>query len=159
MERTRTMSFMCLAILGRCSLILMLGTAVEISLKGPPLTVPGFKSNVSIWLGPPFIHRRMHERRRWGLLAAAAARFSSQPDMEKLTTPADVRVSHSRREREGVRVMVDAPLGGKPGGCPWLGVFPLMVKDELAAVEDRPEHIGQGIVLGGGGPGRVCRLG
>src|SRR5438876_3315562 len=109
MERTRTMSFMCLAILGRCSLILMPGTAVEISLNGPPLLVPGFKSNVSIWLGPPFIHRRMHERRRCGLLAAAAARFSSQPDIEKLITPADDSVSHSRRERAGVRVMMNAP--------------------------------------------------
>src|SRR5438132_6747517 len=105
------MSFICLAILGRCSLILMPGTAVAISLNGPPLTVPGFKSNVSIWLGPPFIHRRMHERRRCGLLAAAAARFSSQPDMEKLTTPADVNVSHSRRDRVGMRVMLDAPIG------------------------------------------------
>src|SRR5579875_1352379 len=82
---------------GRCSLNLMPGTVVAISLKGPPLAWPGFKSKVSIWLGPPFIHKRMQARLRSGLAAAAAARFSSQPDIEAPSTPAADKRSHSRR--------------------------------------------------------------
>ena len=73
---------MCLATFGRCSLILMPGTLVAISLKGPPLAWPGLRSKVSIWLGPPFIHSRMHERLRCGSSAAAAASRPSQPDSE-----------------------------------------------------------------------------
>src|SRR5438445_5281669 len=99
----------------------------------------------------------MHERRRCGLLAAAAARFSSEPDMEKLTTPADVNVSHSRRDRVGMRVMLDAPIGSwghdanraglvsaRLASCPtrWS-----MIQDEFAAIKDRPEDIGEGVVL------------
>ena len=76
------MCFMCLAIFGRCSLILMPGTLVSISLNGPPLAWPGLRSKVSIWLGPPVIHSRMHERLRCGLAAVSAARASSQPDSE-----------------------------------------------------------------------------
>ena len=58
-----------LASFGRCSLILMPGDAVSISLNGPPLAWPGLRSKVSIWLGPPFIHSRMHDRLRCGFCA------------------------------------------------------------------------------------------
>src|SRR5205809_3734341 len=85
-----------LAILGRCSLILMPVTEVSISLNGPPLAWPGLRSNVSIWLGPPFIHSRMHDRLRCGSFAAAPAMRSSQPDIEKPTNPAAVYRSRSR---------------------------------------------------------------
>src|SRR5712692_2830224 len=104
-----------LAILCRCSLILMPATEVWISLNGPPLAWPGFKSKVSVWLGPPFIQSRMQERRRSGCLAVSAARLSSQPEREKLTTPAEESRSQSRRESEppstasSVRVMNDSP--------------------------------------------------
>src|SRR5262245_19623917 len=43
----------------------------------------------------------MHARRRCGWLAASFARASSQPENEKPTTPADARVSISRRESCG----------------------------------------------------------
>ena len=46
------------ASLGRCSLIIKPGTAVLIALCGPA-TLPTFGSHVSMWLGPPFIQRRM----------------------------------------------------------------------------------------------------
>src|SRR5579883_171229 len=88
----------CLASLGRCSLNFMPGTVVAISLKGPPFLCPGLRSNVSIWLGPPFIHKRMHERFRSGLPATALAKFSSQPDMEAPRTPAADNRNHSRRD-------------------------------------------------------------
>ncbi len=58
------------------------GDGVSISRKGPPLAWPGLRSKVSIWLGPPFIQSRMHDRRRCGWPAASAAMLSSQPDME-----------------------------------------------------------------------------
>jgi hypothetical protein len=64
----------CLAIaasFGRCSLIRIPGTAVSISLNGPPFLWPGLRSQVSVWLGPPDIHRTMHAR--GGLAPAAAA--------------------------------------------------------------------------------------
>jgi hypothetical protein len=82
MERTGTRWCIHFATLGRYSLIRMPGTEVAISLKGPPLVCPGFRSKVSIWLGPPFIHSKMHDRRRCGWAAASAARVSSQPDRE-----------------------------------------------------------------------------
>ena len=63
------MSFICLASLGRCSLIKMPGTAVSMALNSPPLAWPGLGSKVSIWLGPPVIQSRMHDFRRRGVRA------------------------------------------------------------------------------------------
>src|SRR5262245_43240572 len=99
------MCFICRATFGRCSLILMPGTLVAISLKGPPLAWPGFKSKVSICEGPPLIHSRIQERLRSGCDAVWAASDSSQPDMEAPRTPAVDRRSQSRRDRDGRRVM------------------------------------------------------
>src|SRR5215831_18922338 len=90
----------CLALVarrGRCSLNFMPGTLVAISLEGPPFLWPGFKSKVSIWLGPPFIHNRIQARLRSELVAASARR-SSQPDIEQPSTPAADKRSHSRRD-------------------------------------------------------------
>jgi hypothetical protein len=81
-DRTGTIWCMSLASLGRCSLMRMPGTDVAISLNGPPLACPGFKSNVSVWLGPPFIQSRMHDRRRCAWTAGVAASTSSQPERE-----------------------------------------------------------------------------
>jgi hypothetical protein len=74
-------SFICLATPGRCSLMRTPGAAVAISLKGPPLACPGFKSKVSVWLGPPFIHSKMHDLPclAAALPAAAAANRGNQP--------------------------------------------------------------------------------
>src|SRR5437588_1419131 len=101
MDRMTAMRSANRAIFGRCSLILMPGTLVAVSLKDPPLAWPGLRSNVSIWLGPPFIHNRMHERLRCGWEAVSAARLSSQPDIEWLMTPAAVSRSQSRLDRRG----------------------------------------------------------
>ena len=88
------------------------GTFVAISLKGPPLAWPGFRSNVSIWLGPPFIHKRMQEWRRLGFPAACSARAPSQPESEKGTTPAAVSRSQSRREREPEKSIMAVLISG-----------------------------------------------
>ncbi len=86
---------------GRCSEMRRPGALVWISRNGPPFFVPGLRSKVSIWLGPPFIHRRMHERLRCGSSAARAASVPSQPDRGTLTTPAADSLSQSRRDRRG----------------------------------------------------------
>src|SRR3954464_10050228 len=98
MERMTAKRSANLAIRGRCSLTWMPGTLVAISLYGPPLTWPGLRSNVSIWLGPPFIHSKMQERRRCGLVAVSCAIASSQPDIEQPTTPAADNCKASRRD-------------------------------------------------------------
>src|SRR5262245_18959987 len=86
---------------GKCSLIWMPGTLVLIGLKVPALAVPGFMSNVSLWLGPPAIHSRMHAL---GLVVWAAAPWAmtlNQPDRDRLDTPAAASFRASRRDRPG----------------------------------------------------------
>ena len=55
---TATLSI-CFAIFGISSQIWMPGTLVAMGRNGPPVGRPGFMSNVSNWLAPPFIHSRM----------------------------------------------------------------------------------------------------
>jgi len=81
-ERTGTTCCIILANFGRCSEIFTPGTAVSIGLIGPPFLCPGFKSNVSIWLGPPVIQSSMQARFRFGSLAVPSANALSQPDCE-----------------------------------------------------------------------------
>ncbi len=57
MERMMAMCCAFRASFGKCSLMRMPGTEVWISRKGPPFACPGFRSKVSIWLGPPFMNR------------------------------------------------------------------------------------------------------
>src|SRR6185437_262042 len=86
------------AICGRYSLIRIPGTEVAVSLIGPPLAWPGFKSNVSRWLGPPFIQSKMQERLGFPWRATSAASVSIQPEAEPPKTPAAESRSKSRRE-------------------------------------------------------------
>src|SRR5204863_9435492 len=119
-----------LAICEKCSLIWMPGTLVLIGLNGPPWACPGLRSKVSSWLGPPLIHSRMQERLRCGFLAASAASTFSQPDAEGPTTPAAASLSQSRRE-----------IWSRSMESPWS-----VVQQELRAVEQHPEHVGQGLL-------------
>src|SRR4051794_21816669 len=97
----RARSFIFCATWGRFSLILMPATAVAISLAPPPFLWLGLRSNVSIWLGPPAIHRRMQERLRFRRGAAASARRGNQPEAEAPRTPAADNFIQSRRESMG----------------------------------------------------------
>src|SRR5262245_6724032 len=84
---------------GKCSLMWMPETLVSIGLKVPALAVPGFRSKVSLWLGPPAIHRRMHD---FGLAPWAAAPWAmtlNQPDSDRPETPAAASFRASRRVR------------------------------------------------------------
>jgi hypothetical protein len=60
-ERISATSFMILAVWSQPSAIEMPGTAVSMSFVSPPFLCPGLGSNVSSWLGPPAIQRRMHD--------------------------------------------------------------------------------------------------
>src|SRR5262245_51208006 len=98
-------------------------TLVEIGLNSPAPSAPGFMSKVSLWLGPPSIHRRMHDLVFVLVSAARAASGASQPDSDGASTPSDDRRRKSRREKEfnmGIsNVFLPSPLRGEVGG----GVF------------------------------------
>src|SRR6185312_8071039 len=83
---------------GKCSAMRMPGVLVSMPLMGPPLSVPGLGSKVSIWLGPPFIQSRMQAR---GGLAdpcvAARARLPNHPDIVTAALAAPVR-RNARRD-------------------------------------------------------------
>src|SRR4051794_26285864 len=79
--------------------------------------------------GPPFIHRRMHERLRWAFAAASAAKAGNH-DADAPRTPAALRRTKSRRET---------------GNCDIL--IPSVIKHELARIQQRPEHVGQRLAL------------
>jgi hypothetical protein len=116
-DRMIAMSFICPASLGRCCEILMPGAAVSIAWNGPPCACPGLGSNVSVWLGPPVIHRRMHDFRRFGSAAAEAASVSIQPEAEAPMAPAEANRITCRRVKRGAPrsdgFMASAPSGTK----------------------------------------------
>src|ERR1700676_4888661 len=99
MPRTITASFVSLANCGRFSLISMPGTAVGIGLYSPPSAVPGLRSKVSLWLGPPSIHRRMHDLCFALVAAAREASTLNQPDSDTPSAPAEAILRKSRRDR------------------------------------------------------------
>src|SRR3954451_2961301 len=76
----------------------MPGTLVAIGLNGPPWAWPVLGSNVSVWLGPPVIHKRMHDFLRFGSVAARAARVSIHPEADAPMTPAEASRINWRRE-------------------------------------------------------------
>jgi hypothetical protein len=84
------------------------------------LAWPGLRSKVSIWLGPPFIHNRMHERRRRGSDAAPAASASSQPDRDQPATPAlqGLPLPRVADEGQGEQVADHAVVGDVVGELP-----------------------------------------
>src|SRR5260370_750468 len=96
-ERRAACYVPCWGTLGRCALISRSAGASR-SRKGPPFLWPGLRSKVSVWLGPPLIHRRMQLRLRSLLLATSAASVSSQPDIEAPTAPAEASFNQSRRD-------------------------------------------------------------
>src|SRR5262245_9218576 len=88
MDRMIASSLACFASLGKCGPRRMPGTADDIGLNGPLLAWPGLGSNVSVWLGPPDIQSKMHDFRRLGWSAVAAASASIQPEAEAPKAPA-----------------------------------------------------------------------
>src|SRR5262245_60500425 len=68
--------FICLAMLGRCALIITPLAEVSIGLNGPPFrSLSGLRFQVSMWLGPPDIQSRMQ---LLGFLRTGAAALASR---------------------------------------------------------------------------------
>src|SRR5262245_6721601 len=77
-------------------------TLVAMGLK-PLVLLPGFGSNMSMWLGPPGMNSKM-QLLCFGLpcevSAACMASRLSQPEAGRLKAPTADNFNHSRRERE-----------------------------------------------------------
>src|SRR4051812_29133359 len=130
MPRRMAACCICLANCGRCSLILMPGTLVLIGLKGPPLSVPGLRSKVSLWLGPPSIHKRMQDLVFLFWAAAPWARTLNQPDSDRPLTPAAASFRASRRvsplSELAFSMDRESLFGGVFGGGPGSGFARLL---------------------------------
>src|SRR5829696_3578460 len=91
----------------QCSLISTPGALVLTGLNSPAPLLWGLRSRVSLWLGPPSIHKRMQCLARALELArvsaARADRTSIHPEAEAPKTPAADSRRKSRRDRS-VRV-------------------------------------------------------
>src|SRR5436309_86429 len=100
----RSMAACCIqeATLGNFSQIWMPGTLVEMVPNSPRMaaSASGLGSKVSIWLGPPSIHSRMHDFRLAPDTAAWAACWANrgnQPDSEAPKAPVSANCVNSRR--------------------------------------------------------------
>src|SRR5262245_37111688 len=131
------------------------------ALKGPPCAVPGRRSNVSLWLGPPSIHSRMHDLVFARSSAARPAKTLSQPDSPVPRTPAADNFSMSRREKSWFNMSYSS-RSLSVVSCPWLVELrqafsllmtndgqlttnnKLMVKCELTRIHQRPQHVAVG---------------
>src|SRR5947207_7492271 len=92
----------CFANFGKCSLIWMPETEVGIGLNSRASLVPGLRSKVSLWVGPPSIHSRMHDLCLAPVCAACEASTFIQPDSAGARTPAEDSLKKSRRDRPEV---------------------------------------------------------
>ena len=106
---------MIFALIGRCSQIWMPGTLVEIGLNSPRYSdgALGFMSQVSIWLGPPRIHRMITDFCRdgdWPLAAAAASRLSNSGNASP-AIPSTPAFTNPRRLNASVRRKSSHPIG------------------------------------------------
>src|SRR5262245_48257366 len=140
MPRRMAPWFISLATLGKCSLISMPDTEVWIGLNSPALSVPGFMSKVSLWVGPPSIHSRMQALCLVPLSWAAwAARRSNQPLIETPANPAADSRKKSRRLRQ---VLNMNQLLVKPTGTRGFGG--LVIQSEFAAIQHGPQDVAVG---------------
>src|SRR5262245_56087920 len=102
MPRRTAAWFISLATSGRCWLISIPGALVLIGLNSPAPLLSGFRSSVSLWLGPPSLQRRMQRLAfAFGLAgdsSARAARTFIQPENEAPNTPAADSFRKSRRD-------------------------------------------------------------
>src|SRR6185312_10596534 len=104
------------ATFGMCSLSMSPGSEVRIAFVGPPFGCPGFGSHVSMWLGPPFIQRRIIALAFAVLFASARAARSSIATKKALA----------------------------PSWMKFRLFMGLVVQDELGRVEEGPHEILEG---------------
>src|SRR5262249_31201644 len=131
----------CSAIFGRYSHTWTPGMRVATGRNGPPVGRPGFMSNVSIWLAPPFIHRRMQRLPCFRDPSAPAPEANSPPQLG--TAPAavtSVPLSRARRLRWSAIRQRGCMAGARRQGS--------MVEPELGGVQQGPDRLlDQGVRL------------
>src|SRR3954453_1152407 len=140
MPRSRAQSVIPFATFGSVSHTWTPGTAVGIGLNA---LVPfsGLGSKVSMWLAPPVMNSRMQCLcLAAGRSAARAASVLSQPDVGTPKAPAAVSFSQSRGQRRSEN-MINLASGGDASRKR------LVVEQELAAVEQRPEQFAERLRL------------
>src|SRR5262245_3052308 len=132
----------CSARSGRCSENFAPLMRVSMALNSPPVFVPGLGSNVSMWLGPPFIQRRMQALPRPFLpvIAACSAARSCQAGIAALRTAPRPLAMNDRRPNaddgpQQLRVLVMSVAS--------------MVRQEFAAVEECPVEVFVSLFFGG----------
>ncbi len=79
---------------------------VAIGRNGTPCSCPGLRSKVSVWLGPPFIHNKMHERFDAAGCVIAAANEPNHPAKCDAATVPPAHLSQSRRSSVRTRFIV-----------------------------------------------------
>src|SRR5688572_18811419 len=138
MPRRRAACFMSFAKRGKCSLIRMPGMEVSMGRNSPRISAgaSGLGSNVSMWLGPPAIQRRMQDLGR-GPPGAAAARRLSQPLSVTLAAEAAAAVARNFR-RAGL-------------GCIAALLYSSVVHRELAGHQKDPRELAQRLLRRRGG--------
>ncbi len=115
----------------------MPGVRVAIGRKGPPCAWPGFMSNVSVWLGPPFIHNKRHDRLRPPAGASAAASALSQSSQGAAQQAAAQQASPKWRPANRRRDILGSAERQVHGS--FLSVIPA----KLGRVEQHPQHVCQ----------------
>src|SRR5262245_49902040 len=126
----------CFAILGRYSQTWMPGTLVPIGRKGPEIARPGFMSNVSRWLAPPAIQRRMHFLPFFRASWAIVSELKSDPQLATARPPAPTTVPFRNARR--------VTCSGPPHSQGFTARPPLVVEPELAAVDEHPDRFFHG---------------
>src|SRR5262245_34649103 len=104
---------------------------VSMALNGPLVSEPGLGSKVSMWLGPPLSHSRMHALARRAAASAATSRWSIG-DRASPSVPTRPVPRNSRRvgRRWGKNIVRTSGAGAR-----------LVVGGELRRVEQDPEDV------------------
>ena len=90
----------CSAVLGNSSEMCVPGTEVGIARNGPPVSVPGFGSQLSSWLSPPAI---LNTRTRFCSFLSCSANDGCANAPKPPTTPTAPRGLTARRRRRRLR--------------------------------------------------------
>ena len=164
----------CLASFGRCSPILQAGGGGGDLLERPAVGVAGLQvAQCRSWLGPPFIHSRMHDRFRLRVVVGGGLGEPAEPAGRRTRAGADGADAEEdggesqgmRRRRSRGHESVRSGVECSELSVPWShraarrcrarvgrparprSQSRSVVEQELGAVQQHPEHVGQRLLL------------
>ena len=123
---------------------------MAIGLNGPPFfSLSGFRSQVSMWLGPPPIQSMMQLccrlRSCWALASSAPRNcMAGSGHGGRRHVAQEVAAGHPAAGRSGGRTSVETPMGlagDEPEGAPRVAGCRSAVQDELVRVQECPEDV------------------